>query len=278
MSAPIWISSMTGGTERARKINRNLAKVCNEFKLGMGLGSCRQLLKSDKYLSDFNLRNIIGVQPLFANLGIAQVIEIVKKGEFDKILILIEKLRADGLIVHINPIQEWLQPEGDRIEMKPLECIKKLISEISIDIIVKEVGQGFGPKSLEALLELDIVGIELAGFGGTNFSQVETHRNNDSIHNELIFVGHTAEEMITFLNKHAERNTSYLTKQIIISGGIKDYLTGYYMNELCDFPSVYGQASTFLRYAEQGYKMLAKYVEEQIRGYQFASNYLTIRN
>ena len=278
MSAPIWISSMTGGTERARKINRNLAKACNEFKLGMGLGSCRQLLESDKYLSDFNLRNIIGVQPLFANLGIAQVIEIVKKGEFDKILILIEKLRADGLIIHINPIQEWLQPEGDLIELNPLECIKTLISEISINIIVKEVGQGFGPKSLEALLKIDIVGIELAGFGGTNFSQVETHRNIDSIHHELIFVGHTAEEMITFLNTHAERNTSFLTKQIIISGGIKDYLTGYYMNELCDFPSVYGQASTFLKYAEQGYRVLAKYVEEQIRGYQFASKYLTIRN
>jgi len=277
MSAPIWVSSMTGGTERARKINHNLARVCNEYKLGMGLGSCRQLLESDEYLPDFDVRGIIGIQPLYANLGIAQVIDIVRRKEFEKIARLLKRLRADGLIIHINPLQEWLQREGDVIDMIPVECIQEVLSELEISIIVKEVGQGFGPESLKALLDLNIAGIELAGFGGTNFSRVESLRNGDSYHTDLIDIGHTAEQMIYFLNEFANSDTSYLTKQIIISGGINGYLTGYYLNELCKFPSVYGQASTFLKYAEEGYEVLAKYVEEQIKGYQFAAEYLSIR-
>ena len=83
--------------------------------------------------------------------------------------------------------------------------------------------------------------------------------------------------MISFLNEIADCNTSYLTKSIIISGGIKDYLTGYYVNELCKFPSVYGQASTFLKYAEEDYDVLVNFVKEQIKGYKFATEYLSIR-
>lgn len=278
MDAPIWVSSMTGGTELARTINHNLAKVCREFGLGMGLGSCRQLLNSDEYLPDFDVREIIGIQPLYANLGIAQVIDIVQKEEYVQIESLLSRLRADGLIIHINPLQEWMQPEGDVIKMIPTECIRKVLDHLDIKIIVKEVGQGFGPESLKALLALDIVGIELAGFGGTNFALLEALRSQDSDHIPLVNVGHSAEEMIGFLNDLGHKDPGYMTKGIIISGGIKDYLTGYYLNELCIFPSVYGQASSFLRHAMGSYSDLAKYVEEQIKGYRLASQYLRVRN
>ena len=276
LEAPIWVSSMTGGTEKASHINKNLAKACNEFGLGMGLGSCRQLLYSDEFLSDFDVREIIGIQPLYANLGIAQVEECVKKEEYSLIENLIEKLRADGLIIHINPMQEWMQPEGDVIERNPIDTIQDVIDHIETKIIVKEVGQGFGPKSLRALLGMDIDGIELAGFGGTNFTRLEALRREENHYAEFINVGHTAEEMVRLINEISAEDINMKMKGIIISGGIKDYLTGYYLNQKCKLSSVYGQASQFLKHAMGSYGELAQFVEAQIEGYKMASQYLTV--
>ena len=116
LKVPIWVSSMTGGYALSGIINRNLARACNEFGMGMGLGSCRRLLEDDTFFNDFNVRPIIGDnQPLFANLGIAQVEELVEKKETDSLRRLIDRLQADGLIVHVNPLQEFFQPEGNII-------------------------------------------------------------------------------------------------------------------------------------------------------------------
>ncbi|NTV84971.1 MAG: isopentenyl-diphosphate delta-isomerase, partial [Bacteroidales bacterium] len=113
LRAPIWVSSMTGGTKLAGHINHNLAKVCREFGLGMGLGSCRPILDNEEHFEDFDMRGIIGDDlPFYANLGIAQLEEMVLKDDISPVNRLIERLRADGLIIHVNPLQEWLQPEG----------------------------------------------------------------------------------------------------------------------------------------------------------------------
>jgi len=98
MKYPIWVSSMTGGTGIARDINRNLARACKDFGLGMGLGSCRKLLGSDEYLEDFAVRPYIGDQPLYANLGIAQVIELIQQNETSLIQEMMDKIQADGTI------------------------------------------------------------------------------------------------------------------------------------------------------------------------------------
>ena len=159
---PIWVSSMTGGTGIAKNINRNLARACKDFGLGMGLGSCRKLLQSDEFLEDFAVRSYIGDQPLYANLGIAQIIELIQLKQEAKILEMIQKLEADGLIIHINPIQEWLQPEGDRITtMRPIDAIEHLLEKEDYKIIVKEVGQGMGPESLKVLLALPLTPPEI---------------------------------------------------------------------------------------------------------------------
>ena len=118
MGAPIWVSSMTGGTEKAGIINKNLARMVGEYRLGMGLGSCRSLLENDDHLQDFKVRHLVGDQPLFANLGIAQIEYLIDGGQLSKINRLVNKVEADGLIVHVNPLQEWIQPEGDEYHQR----------------------------------------------------------------------------------------------------------------------------------------------------------------
>ena len=90
----------------------------------MGLGSCRSLLTSDEHLADFAVRPLLGPDlPLYANLGIAQLEVLIKQGDLHLIDSLIQRLDADGLIIHVNPLQEWFQPEGDRFEQPPLRTI-----------------------------------------------------------------------------------------------------------------------------------------------------------
>ena len=278
MQYPLWVSSMTGGTEKARIINHNLAKVCGNFGLGMGLGSCRQLLNEDKRLEEFDIRGHMPDSPLLINLGIAQVETLLSKSETARISDLIGKLSADGLIIHVNPLQEWLQPEGDHISQAPLTTISRLMEVADYPIVVKEVGQGFGKKSLEALLDLPLAAVDLAGFGGTNFSKLELKRTDKQSYDALHAVsrlGHSCQEMIDWVNVlSAERAPA--CKKIIISGGIKNFLDGYHLMQKCKLPSIYAQASGFLQYATD-YDALTAYCRLQIEGLRMAHAFLRLK-
>ena len=191
---------------------------------------------------------------------------------------LLAKLDADGLIVHINPLQEWFQPEGDRLKSSPIETLTKLCSVINIKIIVKEVGQGLGPKSLKALLDLPIDAIELAAFGGTNFTKLEQIRGeNLENYSSFVKIGHTADEMISFLNALRKENINYRKKEIIISGGVENILDGFYLLENLNFNSVIGQAKNFLKHAEN-YDDLKKFTATQVNGLKMAKAVLMTRN
>ncbi|MFT5512496.1 MAG: isopentenyl-diphosphate delta-isomerase [Bacteroidia bacterium] len=281
MHFPLWISSMTGGTEKAAMINKNLGKAAGKYGLGMGLGSCRIILEDDTYLPDFQLRKYITNDfPFYANLGIAQLEELIQSGKLELVKSLIDKTETDGLIIHVNPFQEWLQPEGDRFKVSPLQTIEQVIDVVDTSIIVKEVGQGFGPKSLEALFKLDIDAIDFGAHGGTNFSAVELHRAEAEERNHyssLAAIGHSAEEMVDICNTLTALNPSYKNKQIIISGGVKSFLDGYYLNKKLRNSSVYAQASELLKYASVGFDAVDAYIEKEIAGYQLATQYLDIR-
>jgi len=282
LQTPIWISSMTGGTEQAGRINRHLAQACNEFGMGMGLGSCRRLLDDDTYFEDFNLRPIIGEkQPFFANLGIAQIETLLENGAVDKINHLVAKLGADGLIVHVNPFQEWLQPEGDHFNKPPLETIQNLLELVDFQVIVKEVGQGMGPESIKALLRLPIAALDFGAYGGTNFSRLELLRSSEghaSLYKNLAYIGHTATEMTEFVNLATrELGNERKCAEVIISGGIGNFLDGYYHMQKLQLNSVYGQGSAFLKPAQQDYNALKTYIESQREGLALCSAYLKVK-
>jgi isopentenyl-diphosphate delta-isomerase len=250
--------------------------------MGMGLGSCRQLLFSDEYLPDFDIRDILGPDlPLYANLGIAQLEQLIRDKETDRIEALVVKLRADGLIVHVNPLQEAMQPEGDKFRVPPLETISALLELYGHHIIVKEVGQGMGPESLRALMQLPIDAIEFAAAGGTNFAKLELLRKSEEarmLFEKIAAVGHSATEMVHFSRQITdELGEKCLVKQLIISGGIQNFLDGYYLVRTSPLPAVYGQASGFLKHAQQDYTTLRDFISTQVRGLELAYAFLKVR-
>ena len=281
MKVPIWVSSMTGGHLASGKINRHLAMACKEFGMGMGLGSCRMLLSEETYFNDFDVRSIIGDEnPLFANLGIAQIEEMVERNQTDQLRRLIDRLKADGLIIHVNPLQEWVQPEGNIIQHSPVETIERLLELIDFKLIVKEVGQGFGPKSIHRLLQLPLAAIEFGAFGGTNFAKVEILRSStlkQELHQPFVNVGVTATEMVDLVNDMVLSGNKFVCNQLIISGGIHSYLDGYYLTQKSVLPAIYAQASAFLKYSQGDYAELQQFVTAQIEGYKMARNFLTLK-
>lgn len=282
MKVPIWVSSMTGGTELAFTINHNLARACRDFGMGMGLGSCRGLLYSDERLPDFDLRKTIGDDlPFYANLGVAQIEQLLERKETWKAEKLVETLQADGLIIHVNPFQEWLQPEGDHFTKSPLQTITDFMEKTSLAIIVKEVGQGMGKESLKALFQLPLEAIDFAASGGTNFARLELLRSSEAqqtIYKKLAHIGHSAEDMVNISNEViTELGSDRKCGQVIISGGVKDFLDGYFLMNKLNLPSVYGQASGFLKHARGDYQDLFDYIQAQIEGLALAQAYLRIR-
>ena len=278
---PIWISSMTGGTAAAGPINKLLAKTAKKYGFGMGLGSCRIILEDDTYFDDFNLRPILGDEvPLYANIGIAQVEKLMNSGKTHLLKKLVDKLDADGLIIHVNPLQEWLQPEGDFIQNPPIATIQRVLQEVDVPLIVKEVGQGFGPESMRALMKLPLLAIDFAANGGTNFAKLELLRNEPlkKYYEGIINQGHTAEEMVSFCNQLIlELGENRKCNNVIISGGVKDFLDGYYLTSKANIPALYGQASPFLKRATQSQEALDNYAETQIKGLQMAHKFLKVR-
>jgi isopentenyl-diphosphate delta-isomerase len=189
----------------------------------------------------------------------------------------LDRLQADGLVIHVNPLQEWCQPEGDRIRTAPIETIQKLLDQLDIRVIVKEVGQGMGPESLRALMKLPLEAIEFAAFGGTNFALVELARSSPAMqanYEPFTAVGHTAVEMVDLTNHIYDTEPEILCRQLIISGGIKTFLDGFYLVKKSRLQAIYGQASGFLMHATESYEKLQEFVSYQVKGWQLAEAYL----
>ncbi|MEO5583569.1 MAG: isopentenyl-diphosphate delta-isomerase, partial [Saprospiraceae bacterium] len=172
-----------------------------------------------------------------------------------------------------------------RIFKLPIDSIKAALQYLTLPTIVKEVGQGIGPESLKSLMHLPLEAIEFAALGGTNFSVLELKRAGNylptsSTHHLSPFgkIGHTAHDMVEMVNTIGKSLGNKLKcNRFIISGGIENFLDGYYLVKRLQYPSVYGQASAFLTPARKSYQDLYQYVKSQVDGLELAYNYLTIR-
>lgn len=277
MEFPLWISSMTGGTELAKSINERLATAAGKYRLGMGLGSCRIILNDKKYVDDFRVRKYIGTQPLYANLGVHQIAILYRENRQHEIKDLVHMLECDGLIIHVNPLQEWLQPEGDRYIEPPAQTIERVLQSFTFPIMVKEVGQGFGQKSLETLLQLPLQAVELAGFGGTNFAKMENLRQAEyaEIYAPTAFVGHSCAEMLTYI---ADMNLNTIkTKNVIYSGGIRTYLDAFYFLKKSPVQALIAQGSAMLQPAMESQENLDSYIYHFIESIKMSYRFLTVK-
>jgi len=181
-SAPLIIDSMTGGTDEAFVINKRLGLIAERYGLGMGLGSQRAGLKSDKLVESYSIaRKVAPNAFLIANIGGAQLSDGLSNSDILKIIKMID---ANALAIHLNPLQELIQPEGEPRFKGILKKISNLVNEVEIPIIVKEVGSGISADVAIKLEKSGINSINVAGAGGTSWAGIEKIRADQ--HNEYI--------------------------------------------------------------------------------------------
>ena len=182
LGAPLLVSSMTGGTELAKLVNHRLAEVAETYQLAMGVGSGRVILENPEVIPTFAVRTIAPTIPLFANIGAVQL----NYGYgVDQCRKLVDILEADALILHINPLQECIQPRGDVNFRGLLEKISQLSAKLPVPIIAKEVGNGISGVMAAQLIAAGIGAIDVAGAGGTSWAKVEGERAENPLQARL---------------------------------------------------------------------------------------------
>jgi isopentenyl-diphosphate delta-isomerase len=173
LRTPLLISSMTGGTDQAGAINRNLATAAQARGVALGLGSLRTALEQPETLGTFRVRDMAPDVLLFANLGAVQL----NYGyDVDHCRRAVELVEADALILHLNPLQEALQADGGWNWSGLLTKIEGVCHALAVPVIVKEVGWGISEQAARWLASAGVGGIDVAGSGGTSWSEVEYHR------------------------------------------------------------------------------------------------------
>lgn len=173
LSAPIIIASMTGGTEKARQINLELARIADEEGYGFGLGSQRAMLDSSAGRDPtYDVRKVAPNVLLLGNIGAVQARESGRAALED----LVARVRADALCLHLNPAQEIVQPGGDRDFTGVVETLGELASKLSVPVIAKETGCGIGPRAARKIAKAGIRHIDTSGAGGTSWVAVEMQR------------------------------------------------------------------------------------------------------
>ncbi len=173
LAAPVLISCMTGGTSKAGQVNRALAAAAAHHGIALGLGSGRVLLQ-DGDPTSFAVRDIAPDILLLANLGAVQLPQVGTKGCRE----LIRRTKADGLVLHLNAVQEAVQPGGDTAFAGLSTQIAEVVTALDCPVLVKEVGFGLSLQDVVALVDAGVAGIDVAGAGGTNWATVEGHRDD----------------------------------------------------------------------------------------------------
>ena len=273
LAAPILIRSMTGGTADAEAINLRLAEAAQEMKVAMGVGSQRAAIENAELAKTFQVRRAAPDILLFANLGAVQL----NYGYgLDQCRQAVEMIEADALTFHFNPLQEAVQAAGDTNFAGLAKKVEEICKKLEVPVIVKEVGWGLSERSAKLLADCGVSAIDVAGAGGTSWSQVEMHRAPDEFTRELAatFVewGIPTADSILNVKKAAPEMT------IFASGGLKDGLD--IAKCLALGATLGGMAGPFLKAAAISTKSVVQMMEltkRQIEVTMFASGVAAIR-
>ena len=267
LTAPILISSMTGGTPQAGLINRRLAEAAQALHVVMGVGSQRTALEHEEHTESFRVRKYAPDILLFANLGAVQLNYGYDLTQCQRAVDMIE---ADALCLHLNPLQEAVQEGGDTDFSGLAPKIADICRRLPVPVIAKEVGWGISERSAKLLKECGVAAIDVAGAGGTSWSQVEMHRASSQFGRELAatFVGWGIPTAVSI--QMVTRAAPNMT--VFASGGLKDGLDIAKCVALG--ATLGGMAGSFLKAAaesgEQAVEMI-QLVRKQIQVTMFAA-------
>jgi isopentenyl-diphosphate delta-isomerase len=173
---------MTGGTEQAKTINYRLAEVAQQYGLAMGVGSQRVAVEHPEVADTFQVRKIAPDILLLANLG---AVQLNYRYGIDECRRVVELLEADALILHLNPLQECIQPKGDTSFKGLLDRIATVCQQLTVPVIIKEVGNGISAPMAEKFIAAGVTAIDVAGAGGTSWAKVESERAETSLQRRL---------------------------------------------------------------------------------------------
>jgi isopentenyl-diphosphate delta-isomerase len=264
LTAPILISSMTGGTDEALLLNRRLAQAAQQNGIALGVGSQRAAIENPAQTASFKIcRDVAPDILLFANLGAVQL----NYGYgIDECRRAVEMIEADALILHINPLQEALQKGGNTDFSALAQKITAIKKNLEVPLIVKEVGWGISERSARLLAECGVDAIDVAGAGGTSWSQVEMHRAPNDFTRQLAAPfadwGVSTADSILNVKKAAPKMT------IFASGGLQNGVD--FAKSIALGATLGGMAGAFLRAANESTQKVTELIELTRRQTQIA--------
>ena len=258
LQAPLLISSMTGGTEEASRINRILAEAAQATGIAMGLGSQRAAIEHPELADSFRVREVAPDILLFANLGAVQLnygygIDACRRA--------VDMIEADALILHLNPLQEAVQPEGDTRFAGLADRIEQVCRALPVPVLAQEVGWGVSEADARLLVGAGVAAIDVAGAGGTSWSQVEMHRAQTEAQKRLAaaFLDWGIPTADAILN--VRRAAPDLI--VLASGGLRSGLD--IAKCLALGASLGGMAGPFLKAAVQSVELTVQTIQEIVR-------------
>jgi isopentenyl-diphosphate delta-isomerase len=264
LRAPLIISSMTGGTQRAAEINRRLARSAEAAGIAFALGSGRAMLEDPALLTTFAVRTVAPKVVLFANLGAVQLNYAVR---IDDARRLIDAVGAQGLYLHLNPLQEALQRDGDTNFRNLEPRISALCAALDVPVIAKSVGSGIAPSTAARLVACGVAAIDVAGAGGTSWALVEGRRADDASRERVA-------EAFADWGYATPRATAAIREALpqvplVASGGIRDGVQ--IAKAIALGADLAGLALPFLRAAEESEAAVAMLIDELLTALRIAT-------
>lgn len=219
---PLIVTGMTGGYAGAERINRDLAVVCAERGMAMGVGSQRQAMEDAKFRRSYSVvREAAPGIPVVGNIGAAEVAHLQDVGPIRR---LVDLVRADAMAVHLNALQEFLQPEGTPKFAGVLNGIERLVKELGVPVVVKEIGCGISADVMRRLLDVGVRIVDVAGAGGTSWAGVEVLRHAERERDPLSVFWDWGIPTADAVRQCAALRTDQRPFTLIASGGIQNGL------------------------------------------------------